>query len=335
VSFSLPRRLYVDDDVYETERTTVFGSEWMILGRTDDLSHSGGYVAEEIAGYPVFIVLDGAGHPWGYHNVCPHRAGPILPNGRGITDTLQCRYHGWCFSFEGALVDAPGFGDASAPPPGSERLSEISMAHAGQMLWVSLAGSSVALDDALGSIMAQCADIDFAALHFTGHRTEIMRCNWKLVIENYLDSYHAARTHNVLASHFDMTASSVSILDERTTAQVARTNNGWVMRWYYLYPNVFLQVLGSTLCWTQVLPRGPHETMLAFDFFTLPGVDDKPLRDLCAQLVRDDQPICAAVHANMAAGVFEATAPSSSHEHAVSWFQSRILAAVDPRSGLL
>lgn len=194
----------------------------MILGRTDELMHSGGYVSEEIAGYPVFIVLDGDGHPWGYHNVCPHRAGPILPNGRGVIDTLQCRYHGWCFSFEGALVDAPGFGDAVALPAGSERLSEISMGRAGQML-----------------------------------------------------------------------------------------------------------------CWTQVLPRGPHETMLAFDVFTLPGGDDKPLRDLCAQLVRDDQPICAAVHANMAAGVYGGAAPSSSHEHAVSWFQSRILAAVEPRSGLI
>lgn len=335
MSSTLPARLYLREESYETERAAVFGKEWMILGRTNELLDSGGYVAEEIAGYPVFIVLDGNGLPWGYHNVCPHRAGPILPMGRGVTDKLQCQFHGWCFSFEGAFIEAPGFDEGVTFPTAAERLSEISMGRAGEMLWVSLSGSAVTLDEALGPLMSQCSDIDFGSMQFTGHHTEPMSCNWKIVVENYLDGYHAPRVHSVLANHFDIATSRVEILDDRTTMQEARTSNGWVMRWYYLYPNVFLQVLGSTLCWTQVLPRGPHETLLAFDFFALPGADDKPLRDLCAQLVQDDRPICTAVHANMKAGVYRGTAPSELKEHAVSWFQSRILAAVEPSSGMM
>ena len=46
---TLPAAFYVDHETYERERASVFGREWVILGRTAELADTGGYIAEEIA----------------------------------------------------------------------------------------------------------------------------------------------------------------------------------------------------------------------------------------------------------------------------------------------
>lgn len=329
---TLPVGLYIDDDLYERERRAVFAREWMILGRTAELDPDGGYVAEDIAGYPVFVVLDRTGLPWGYHNVCPHRGGPILMPGRGRTESLTCRYHGWCFSFEGALVDAPGFEEVPEVRPGLQRLSEISMGRWAQLLWVRLEGSNDPIAVDLAALMWDTEGLDLDGTVFTGHETRIVRCNWKLVIENYLESYHVPHNHPVLAQVFDMAGSGIEILDDRTTVQRASVRGGDGVRWYFRYPNVFLQVLGSTVCWTQVLPRGPRETMLAMDFFTMPGVDDTPLRTLCDRLIAEDRPLLERTQANLAAGVHRGGYLNPVHERGVEWFRSLILTSTDLRS---
>lgn len=329
---TLPTALYVDDAMYEQERRSVFGDEWMILGRTTDLAEAGGYVAEEIAGYPIFVVLDSGGVPWGYHNVCPHRGGPLLFPGRGHTESLVCKYHGWCFSFEGALLDARDFGDETEVQLGEQRLREISMGNWGGLLWVSLAGNVLPLAEELGGLMTDCADIPFDTMVHTEHASRMMNCNWKLVVDNFLETYHVGGNHGILSSHFDMSGTATHVYDDSYVVQRAETTDGVPMRWFYRYPNVMLQVLGSTVCWMQVLPQGPHKTLLVLDYFAPPGADDGPLKTLCTSLQDEDQRICEMVHKNLRAGVYGRGQLSPKHETALVWFHSKIMTALDVRA---
>ncbi len=93
---TLPAAWYGGDPgIWEKERRAIFGREWLMVGRADEVPEPGSYVTAEIAGSPVF------GHPRprgkalrGFHNVCRHRAGPILVGTeKGQCDVLRC-YHG-------------------------------------------------------------------------------------------------------------------------------------------------------------------------------------------------------------------------------------------------
>ena len=87
---------YRDPSVYERERTAIFATSWQYAGHRHQLTQTGDYVALDIAGWPVFIVVDDHGELRGFHNVCAHRAGPIVSESEGSC-TLTCRYHGWTY----------------------------------------------------------------------------------------------------------------------------------------------------------------------------------------------------------------------------------------------
>ena len=61
------------------------------------------------------VVRDGAGTIRAFHNVCRHRAGPLVDRGTGRCHTLVCRYHGWSYELDGHLKRARDFGDAALP----------------------------------------------------------------------------------------------------------------------------------------------------------------------------------------------------------------------------
>ena len=43
----------------------------------------------------------------GFHNVCRHRAGPLVTDPAGRCANLVCQYHGWSYDCDGALLAAP------------------------------------------------------------------------------------------------------------------------------------------------------------------------------------------------------------------------------------
>lgn len=69
-------------------------------------------VFEHPAGFPLFLVLDKDHVLRCFHNVCRHRAYPVVSTKPvGCTPILACRYHGWTYDLKGNLVKAPKFGD--------------------------------------------------------------------------------------------------------------------------------------------------------------------------------------------------------------------------------
>lgn len=68
-------------------------------------------VIDHPAGFPLFLVL-GKDHVLRcFHNVCRHRAYPVVSKKRvGCASVLACKYHGWTYDLTGSLVNAPKFG---------------------------------------------------------------------------------------------------------------------------------------------------------------------------------------------------------------------------------
>ena len=106
---SLPSTWYHDPYRYDEERRRIFGAEWLMLAPRAEVADPGDYVATVVAGWPIVVVNDG-GTLRGFHNVCLHRAGPVVADGRGRARSFVCRYHGWAYGLDGTLLSARDFG---------------------------------------------------------------------------------------------------------------------------------------------------------------------------------------------------------------------------------
>jgi choline monooxygenase len=109
-----PASWYRDPALWETERRNIFARSWQFLGHESALPEPGAYIADVIAGWPVLAIRGEDGVIRAFHNVCRHRAGPLVGDAQGKCDKLiKCRYHGWSYTLDGRLRAARDFGIAS------------------------------------------------------------------------------------------------------------------------------------------------------------------------------------------------------------------------------
>ena len=108
-AMTLPASMYRDPAVYDHERAAIFGREWLVFARADQLAQPGACLAGVIAGYPIVVVVGRDGALRGFHNVCRHRAGPLIDDGEGRASGFVCRYHGWSYDTAGRLLRARDF----------------------------------------------------------------------------------------------------------------------------------------------------------------------------------------------------------------------------------
>jgi len=108
---TLPATWYGDADVHARERREIFGREWLFFSFAHHLQAPGEYVAADVAGWNLLVIVDDDGALRGHHNVCRHRAGPMVDPGTGRVPSLVCRYHGWAYGLGGELRAARDFGE--------------------------------------------------------------------------------------------------------------------------------------------------------------------------------------------------------------------------------
>ena len=78
---TLPAADYWSAATHRCERRAIFAVEWLCLGPAAPVDAPGGYLAEMVAGWPIVVVRDGDGALRAFHNVCRHRAGPLVDDG--------------------------------------------------------------------------------------------------------------------------------------------------------------------------------------------------------------------------------------------------------------
>ena len=319
-------RWYSDHDQYQNERRAIWGSEWLMFGVTAELSRPGQYVADEIAGYPLLVVVDPQGELRGFHNVCPHRAGVIQWPGCGQTGNLVCRYHGWAFSWDGSLKSARDFGDT--PTPDDHSLRSIRVETWGPLVFVNLDENAPSLASTLGSLDTAVRQHDFTAFTYGRRLVRTLECNWKTYVDNYLEGYHVPLLHPLLNSAVDMKTYSVEVPDDtyciHRAGQVQGSASAGV--WVFRYPNLAINVYADGMNVERIVPLSSTRTAVVYDYFAHDVSEAKiqSMVEMSNVTLDEDQAIAELVQRNLDAGIYEAGPLSPRHENALAWFQGRI-----------
>ena len=320
-----PAALYRDPAVFARERETVFRRSWQFLGLEADLAAAGDYIAESLAGYPVVAVRGEDAALRGFHNVCLHRAGPLVGDAKGhCGKEFECRYHGWRYALDGRLRSAVGFGAAEGFDPRDFGLYPVRIETWRGFVFANLDPDAAALMDTL-------APLD----RLFGNRavpTAVLRqrhpiaCNWKVYVENYLEGYHIGPVHPALAAEVEAGDYAVRMDGAVAIHEVPATSGAAEGLWAWVWPNLAFNLYRGVVMVEHMRPVGHDGTKL--DYIYLHQDGDPGMAAALAtteRLTREDRWICERVQENLNAGVYQAGALSPRHENGVAWFQARVM----------
>ncbi len=316
---------YLDPEVYEREREEIFSKEWIAIGFEQQIAEPGCTIAETVAEVPVFVQRGRDGALRGFLNVCPHRGGPMVDGPWGCRGNLVCRYHGWAFSEDGALISARDFG---GEVPDDLGLTPIAADVWRGILFVNLDVTAEPLSTWLGGFPEVCAPFEWESMRFHSRSTRSVHCNWKVYAENFLENYHIPTTHPALARETEaLKFRQRTYGDRRWNIHGAPAKEGAHMSgiFGYFWPNFSFDVFPGGFATERWFPRGHDRIDLYFDyFFDDSAIDVEDMVKVSEEVADEDAHMCELVYANFRSGQYRPGVLSPRHENAIADFHALV-----------
>lgn len=326
MQLTLPSSFYRDPQAWARDRTDIFAAGWQFLGHESEVAQSGDVLAGDVAGWPVLVVRTPEGGLKGFHNVCRHRAGPLVPDGAShCGGELTCKYHGWRYALDGRLRSAVDFGAAEGFDPREFGLFPVTIEVWRGFIFVNVDGKAGPLSDLTAPLDGLFDAHGVTTGPATLRRSHDLDCNWKTYVENYLEGYHIPAVHPKLASEVKPSTYRVRMVESAAVHEVETLSGVNDGLWVWLWPNLAFNVYRYGLMVEHMRPLGHNRTRLDYLYFYDPATSDmEAVLETSDGLTLEDKVICEAVQRNLDAGVYTSGVLSPRHEGALAWFQSKI-----------
>lgn len=283
----LPPEAYFSAAQHQREMTQLFVPGWHVIGCIGDIPKPGDYFTANLGSYPL-IVRNFGDEIHTFLNVCSHRFCAIASAKRGHSEQLKCQYHGWEFDAAGEtrlIPDAPSFRPLEK---GRLGLTRFRTALCGQLIFVSLTEAGPTLPEFLGTSYATYSELFSDAYDQILAADWECEANWKLAVENGLESYHvdcvhattfgktpAAKdcTHDLRpdATVFRTPSSNPGTVAHRLETLLARSQNREPTHEYMnlrTYPSLTCSKTDTVTFVQSILPLEPTRCMIIYRLFS-------------------------------------------------------------------
>ncbi len=191
---AMPPRIYTDPDIHALELERIFCKSWICLGRADQMAKPGSYLTFKIADQPVMAIRQKDGAVRAFANVCLHRM-MVLLDGSGSCKRIVCPYHAWTYDIDGSLIGAPQMDRTAGFNPRDRALLELPCEVWQGWVYVSLDPDIAPVAEqlaALSPVVDRYRMADYVTVVTQDH---VWDTNWKLLTENFMESYHLPVAH--------------------------------------------------------------------------------------------------------------------------------------------
>lgn len=296
---SMPAGFYTSPQFFEEEQQHIHRKGWIFLCRDDMLAGSGDYRSFETVGGPVVLVRGGDGELRAFANYCRHR-GSILVNGEGTSRRFICPYHAWSYGLDGGLVACPDMEQAVDFDRAQSGLVPIRMESWAGFVFITFNDDAGSLMSHLGDLPNRMASHRLEEMRCTWRVTIMNECNWKLILENAMESYHTGILHrDTVGRQESRTLTTqgewrcIQVISGRSIATLPGTPPSFPkiegldadarMGTYFtvIHPTVQFAVAQDCMWWLNVTPLAVDRTLLEVggcfpkDVVTEPGFAEK------------------------------------------------------------
>ncbi|KPM36567.1 hypothetical protein AK830_g9985 [Neonectria ditissima] len=315
---ALPASWYRSEAMYELERRSIFSKHWMVVSHKARFVNDGDYVQITEAGFSFFLIRDRQGNVRAHHNVCRHRAYPLVEQESGKLSILACKYHGWSYGFDGKLAKAPKYQELPTFDKASNSLFQIHVHvdHLG-FIWVNLDSEpepAVTWAEFFASVDLQdrLQKFDMTQYHFDHQWGMVGDYNWKTLADNYNECYHCPTGHPALNSISDLSKYWV----ETTGGHIQHFNvdkagidedaSPGIYSTFY-YPNASITISPVFFYIMRCIPISASQTKMEYEVYRHNDTTDKQfthIDEMFKQILLEDKDLCNAAQKNLNAGIF-------------------------------
>jgi phenylpropionate dioxygenase-like ring-hydroxylating dioxygenase large terminal subunit len=201
--WTVPAKFLNDPEIWEAEKTRVFGRTWVFLAHESEIPEPGDYVVRPIVDDQFIVTRDEKGEIRAHFNACRHRGMQVCRAEMGNASHYRCPYHGWTYNNRGQLVGVPAGKEAYGNKLKKSDWSLLALPQLDSykgLIFGNLDPEAPSLDEYLGDMKFYIdlfADRSDAGLQVMGAPQRwIVDANWKLGSDNFVgDAYHTMMTH--------------------------------------------------------------------------------------------------------------------------------------------
>lgn len=290
-----PPQAYLDEAFFAWEMDHLLKKDWVCVCHVSQIPAAGDYYNLDLFGEPITALHGKDGLIRVLSRVCPHRAMDIMPaeygyEPRGNKRVLVCPYHRWTFELDGSVKGCPEMHRAEDFNKRDWKLHEHRTEVWNGFVFVNFSGDAE-------PVASQYADLDQAVGHFNLAEMHVAvemewdtRANWKVIMENWIESYHHLGVHyqtlNMMVPAQDTWVSPehphfihchLPYKDSIAERAVDATHHGHAgMGWlpipnlpeadatewglYIAYPHFQLLTFSDRVVWYRLQPLGPNRT---------------------------------------------------------------------------
>ena len=309
---ALPFAAYTDPDIYAQERDAIFHRDWVFICAEQELAKPGDYKAVTLAGEPIVIIRGKDQTLRALSNVCRHRGTVILDDGNGSATKLVCPYHAWTYDDQGALRGVPHPGKIEVDKS-RHCLPEFNLTIWNSLVFVNLSGDAPPLADKLAGLeyYFKLFEADTFKNAITGD-PEHWHTNWKLAMENAMESYHLFKVHPKTLEPYSPTKDAFyiegsapwSVTAGKTRGMAGLAGKLWgllssdkqaIFEHYVLIsvPPSLVGVLSyGSFAWITMLPAGVDQTQVLAAGISSSSGEDKSAQEFTTAFFAEDKWIC-------------------------------------------
>ena len=336
LAHALPAWVYNHAELTRLELERVLRPSWQIVCHVNSIPKAGDYATFDLGGESILALRDRDGSIRGFHNVCRHRGARLLDGSGNCPVSITCPYHGWTYRHDGGLIGMP----VRESFPGLDRsehgLNPVRVDIAMNFVWVCLAGDPPPVAKVWGQLADELLPYRLQDMVPLGPITEEhWPVDWKLAMDNYLESYHVPIGHPGLFRMFTPdyddqkgvpgVARGLSWMRDKVSARWSEglyqgligkaathlpedLRRCW--RFYSALPNLGIDVFPDQMDFFQVLPNGPGRCIIRGAVFGLPDErrEMRAARYLSSrintQVNNEDRWLCSRVQRGLASGSY-------------------------------
>ncbi len=353
---ALPAWTYQHGEMTRLEIERILTPSWQIVCHVSAIPRPGDFVTFDLGTNGVVALRDSQGEIRAFHNVCRHRGARILDGIGHCPGAINCPYHGWSYRLNGelrAVTERDSF-------PGLDRsqwgLKAVRSQVAFGFVFVCLEGNPPPVEEVWGELARELAPYRIADMQPVGPMyIEHWDCDWKIAMDNYLESYHVPIGHPGLFRMFSPdyedqvllpggVARGISYLRDQPSSRwserfyqklvvptavelAAEKRRRW--SFYSMLPNIGVDIFPEQMDFFQVLPRGPGKCTIRGGSFAHPDSrrEMRVLRYLGSrinrQVQREDEFLCSRVQRGLGSRSYE-PGPLSSLESCMLQFHDML-----------
>ncbi len=328
---------YASPAFLRTEIDRLFLPAWHPVALLDEFRQDGDFKTLELLGRPIQIRRhEGALHA--YLNVCSHRHCLLTELPRGNSEKLACQYHGWEYAPSGQVSRVPDGGCFRPFDRENARRQTFAVDTCGGLVFVRLAPQGPTLADHLsphGQTIARAFSLPYIC---NWSYTATFDCNWKIPVENTVETYHLPYVHPHTLGGFGLIPEEAQrhFLEDRFTTLIfdldrdnplvrqQRQVVGWLggvecgdqYIHHHIFPNLVFTFTDLYMYAQVYLPATPTTSTTLAWMFSLRGTHRNPFARVIARLAarhgakantaiqREDASVFAAQQRGLAATPF-------------------------------